>query len=692
MRASFTAILLSALVGVFTLITFSSPSWAQQESPKKVLEDKLYRQALYYYFAGDYAKALRQISVNKKRYQAVNSQSQLFEAGLQVSVGLHAQASQTLKAFELTQSGNVDSNSEQVRNEQSSTSPNELLVIALLQLAEQQIQRNDNRTAQQTLSNIVQLPAPYYEQYQTLNQLAYWPETPEILVTVLTNEEEKGGQSRSAYVELNQALLHIEREEYDQAKALLTNLKNKRWKEPTSTFWQLLFNPFSDDSYVLSDDVEDDKIQQQAVNDYAKLLLAQMYVKQTRYEAAFYELKDFPQDSPYSESALFIFAFTAQKIKNYTTSLKLLNLIQKRYPYSNLGWQASMLLSAQIAEQKTLEQGMASYQKTEQFYQQQLAELNDFHHQFLTSNNLLKFASQTQNVDDKKLATLTLFKQNNYVTDSAWLKKALLNPELEAQYQTLIELDLLDRHVNIQNNKNQWIGDTLVLNNQRKAKIIERQQQTNYHELITTLNTEKQRIAKIIAEAERSNNGKAFANQEELQWLERIEQSKNTLNIIAPHKNIDDYQARIKRTEGALTWTLQKTFTKRLWQHKKLLKEIEQQLMKVEQQRSRFQLMAESPQLIRSIEARHQKSDNDISRLLANISQLRQSTNTKIHSNVEYFVEQQRNTLNQYLLTTRHEMAAVLERMSQVDKRIETQLVPIKQAAEQAPEQTKEGL
>eukprot|EP00487_Bulimina_marginata_P006857 TRINITY_DN26954_c0_g1_i1.p1 TRINITY_DN26954_c0_g1~~TRINITY_DN26954_c0_g1_i1.p1 ORF type:complete len:104 (-),score=12.98 TRINITY_DN26954_c0_g1_i1:221-532(-) len=84
----------SAIFAITLVINL--PSQAKSVDANEHLQDKLYRQALYFYFIGKYDDALRQISLNRERVNSNSSRSHLFEAGLQVSVGLHTQATQTL--------------------------------------------------------------------------------------------------------------------------------------------------------------------------------------------------------------------------------------------------------------------------------------------------------------------------------------------------------------------------------------------------------------------------------------------------------------------------------------------------------------------------------------------------------------------------------------------------------------------
>jgi exonuclease SbcC len=655
-------------------------------APKTDLEDKFYRQALYFYFAGDYGAALRQISLNRQRKEIYSDRSQLFEAGLQVSIGLHEQATQTLAQFEqqqantstqTTANNSTNTNSSKTK---SATSPTELLLIALLQLSEQQIEQGDIDAAKLTLGRITTLLPDYVEQYHVLNQLAYWPDAPPLTAQIQqqsTSEDDQPPASSSvAYIALNQALLHMKQQQYSAAQPILIELKSQQWQPPKINFWQQVFNPFVepnifDDSDELLPEVKDALLQQQAINDYAKLLLAQLYVANKQYDLAYNELSDFPEQSPYAESALFLFAYSAQQQQHYDMSFKLLSLMQQQYPYSNLAWQAALLTAKQVSEQQSLAQGLTLYQQAEQLYLQKIVEIKGFAETVSTISNVTDFASKTVDQQTPSLATksdaLELILTERFSTDSPWLKKALNDPQLATDYQTLLSLDLLRDNVQKQQINSQWLKDTLALNTQRQARVIEQQKQLAYTEMINALTEQKQRIAKIIDQAEAEQNAQVFADPSQQQWIDRIDASQTRLTTLATQRNIDDEQQRLDRVKGVLQWQLQQTLPQRLWQHKKSLKQLTTQLEQLERQANRFSALSSNTRLLSDFELRQQQTQTDINSTNVNITGLRDKTDRDIRGKMSIFTQQQQYTLQQLLLTTRHQMANVLEQMSQAD-------------------------
>ena len=106
---------------------------------KTDIADKYYRQALFHYFQGDAPRALVEVSRAELRLGELNNPSQLFKAGLQVSMGMQSQAQQSLLDFDGYQSV----------NEEKSSNAQELLQVALLSLTEQFLEQGKRNKAQE---------------------------------------------------------------------------------------------------------------------------------------------------------------------------------------------------------------------------------------------------------------------------------------------------------------------------------------------------------------------------------------------------------------------------------------------------------------------------------------------------------------------------------------------------------------
>jgi len=650
-------------------------------SNKTNLQKKYYQQALFYYFQQDYSHALKVMVQSKQRLQVIglspDNTSRLFTAGLQVNMGLQDQAKQALLSFD-----------KQTANQTINQDAQALLLVALLSLTEQYIEQDEIDQAQQTLAKITQVPTASYQQYHVLSQLAFWPKQP-VLLPPFTQEEQHTLVS-SPYIQLNKALRLLEQEDFQPAVILLEKLKKDHWQAPKQSFWQLLFSGdllsdyrFSDKSLSNNEKAkkqQERQLQHQAVNDYAQLLLAQVYVQQEQYEQAFYQLKTFPQHSPYTESALFLFAFSAQQIKQYTISLSLLTLLHQQYPYSSLGWQAGELMANQITDQQGLAQGWQAYQKVEAFFLDKLKKIDEFEQSFvLTKNN-----------------------------DSIWLQQALFDAKLHGLYQQLDELNALEQKLTLLTQKSSWLAETIELNEQRKQRLAASQKMMAQQAVFAKLSQKRENLAAVLtlAVADPQRNGFAFANETEQRLLDRLNRSKKSLAFLNDFitetddtgslintslikslinkQSISDYQQRLARIESVLTWQLKQQFSQRAWQHKQQLSALDKQLDQTNNLHKRIArlsggvnanntLATEQNILIRT-SMRQQQVAKQLTSIATKRTVLSKKITVSINKNVASYLSEQRNILAQHLLSTRREMASVLERMAEQDKKIESQL------------------
>lgn len=740
--------------------------------PKTDAHQKFYQQALYYYFQGNYAGALAILNQSEARLKAIEPIAQLFEAGLQVKVGLQEQARQNLQQLItklassdtelnytlLTKASLNDSSSinapltsneiseNQSANQAFKINSQQLLVLALLSLAEQYIEQGEMIQAQQSLAKIQRISPRYYQQYQVLSQLAYWPKQPMLLPPTALNQvsdtssanstDEQGVKgystdfssdiASSPYAELNNALRFIEEGKFEQAISLLNQLKSREWQSPDKSFFQLLFSNDDDSS---TDDKEkalnkaqnkalnttQAAIQSQAIVDYARLLLAHLYSQQEAYGKVYDELKTFPQQSNYIESALFLYAFSAQKIKQYTIALTLFNLLHQQYPYSTLGWQAGLLIAKQVTEQQGLAPGWQSYQNIESFYLNAIEELSlfeqSFEQSFAKTTDLLAFSltKSSLNADvhnnnglyhnDKALIEANFLNvAATYQPESIWLKQAMLEPSVNSLYQQLSQVNALLQHSQLLQSKSDEILNIIDLNTKRKARIAKSQQTSvqasKKYNTYETLKLQSDNLAVKLSSALNATNqsGVAFADETEQVWLSRLKQSKESLAFIsqfsysgehsheaAQQTNLNSQQ-RLNRLEGVLAWRLSQTFPERAWQHQQQLDALKHSLKQLEKiQTNVTNLMAESAneQGVSSLQAyvkRQQIADSKISPLVDDLTQLKAKITFKIREKVARFSQDRKALLAEYLLTTRKAMAAVLEQMSVNDNKIEKQL------------------
>jgi exonuclease SbcC len=643
---------------------------------KTDLQDKYYRQALYFYFQGDQKKALSQVERSKAKLTSLDSRSALFEAGLQLSAGLLQQAKATLVDFDKL----LDTEKELEKRSEKSTKASELRLIALLSLTNQYLSQGNTRQAKDTLARIESVSSTYYQEYHVLNQLAYWPDNNSVLLAKPAADATDNSNSSSPYIQLNEALRLIElaqvdEAQYDLAIKALKTIKIMQWHQEPHNFWKRLFLDEASVSSLL-DEQRMAALQGQAIQDYAQLLLAQIYISQERYNLAFSELKTFPEQSPYAESALFLFAFASQQVDQFDIAFNLLNLLYKKYPYSQLSWQSAELLAQQVSDQQSLAQGVSAYQTVETFFIQRQQDLRALSLAFDNSINLLNFSSSI------KASSLSQSSQNSsqqsldYMPQSLWLQQALYDAELASLYQGLNAIDEQTAQLQGLLDKTVWLAEIISLNQQRKKNIITAQETRDKQDAFAKLKDERDRLSILLSEQLANKQSSVFANEEERQWLNRIARSNTALNAIGDKKNTVEYKERLARVEGVLSWQLAEQYPQRSWQHKKQLQQLDAEIIGVTVLQQKIAHISNTQGSLELSINKHSQSEQQLEWLLAQSTQLREKTTVKIREKVKLYIDDQHVVLAEHLLSTRQGMANVLERMAREDKRLSIKLVP----------------
>ncbi len=637
---------------------------------KTDLQDKHYRQALYFYFQNDQSQALSQVEQSKAKLNKLDSRSALFEAGLQLSAGLLQQAKTTLVNFDtqLTAEQQLGKRSEQ------STKASELRLIALLSLSNQYLSHGDVSQARDTLARIESVSSTYYQEYHVLNQLAYWPGDNSLLMVKPAIQSHEN----SPYIQLNEALRLIELSQYDLAINALKTIKITKWHQEQNNFWKRLFlNEASFSSR--SDEKKMAVLQGQAIQDYAQLLLAQIYISQERYDLAFSELKAFPKESPYAESALFLFAFASQQVDQYDIAFNLLNLLYKKYPYSQLSWQSAELMAQQVSEQQSLAQGVSAFQTVENFFLQRQQELGQFSVAFDNSTDLLDFSQSKQLSLPRQLTQQSHHNSGqtlDYFPQSVWLQQALYDAELASLYQGLSSIDEQTEQLQGLRDKTVWLAEIITLNQQRKKKIIAAQKTRAKQGVFAQLKGERDRLAELLDQQLVNKQRAAYANEEESQWLDRITRSNTALTNIGEKKNTIEYKQRLARVKGVLSWQLAEQYPQRAWQHKKQLQQLDRAIAGVTSQQQQVVKISKTQGSLELSIKKHKQSMQQLKSLLMQLAQLREKLSVKIREKVKLYIDEQSVVLAEHLLSTRQGMAKVLERMARADERLSIKLVP----------------
>lgn len=638
------------------------------------LADKFYRQALYFYFQNKTTDALQQLSYNQQRLKQTTEHALLFEAGLQMLQGMPQQAQRLLTRL-LTEKQYAKHAGSGESGDKSAYQTQTLMLVVLLQLAEQKVAAQEMDEAKKLLSNINVLPHQYAAQYYLLQQLIAWPEQPNINEFMLDEQSHAAmltvieQETVSPYVVLNQALVLMNQQQYSLAHHKLTLLKNFTWPAESKSFWQTLFSSTDNSSLTSSGNeqlltieeniAEQKLLEAQGLNHYAQLLLAQLYIEQNKFQQSYDELNSFPQATPFSEQALFLFGYSALKLNQHQTALAVLKRLVKEFPYSEYSQQALALIAEQYLAQQQLTEALNQYLLTENYYQEKLLELTDFM-QFLQQDNLLPLYHQWQVSSSSNTQPNILNKR--YLP---WLNIALTDQTILTHYQQLDTVSQLQKSLSAKQEKVNWLNQTITLNQTRRQLIKAKQNNIDYQAELTKLEQLKNDLQTRLSKAKQQANGELFANKTEQVLLARIAKSQQSLKVIDEQESSLDYQQRLTRVHGILKWQLQQKYHDRYWQHQAQLEQLKQLYLKTKAQYNQVNTLLVQPNSLLSLKQRQQKIAEHAQQLVDKNTKLKSAVKQQLLIRLNMFIQAQEVEIKQHLLFNQRAMANVIERINQ---------------------------
>lgn len=313
-----------------------------------------YKISAYYFYLQDPYQSLLYLQLPA----AQDGKAALLSAGLLLQMGLANAAAEQLEPW-LTD--NADD-----------SLPWQLRQMAWLEYARFQREQGDIAGAKQSLAKAQQVPAgsELAEQLlqgpqQQLTQLLQWPE---ISIPAAPDFAGLADAPEMPYIVANQALALHAKGETQQALNFLTALSAKIADTRQPAFWQRWFG-FAP-PWLAADARE-----QAAMADYVQLLQAQLLLSQKDYSAALVVLRNFPQQSVLSQTALQLYALCLAELRQIPTLLAVLERQLQQYPEVNQTWPAALQMGIQLEREGDATAAFAAYQQADQFYQQQLLRL-----------------------------------------------------------------------------------------------------------------------------------------------------------------------------------------------------------------------------------------------------------------------------------------------------------------------------
>jgi hypothetical protein len=568
--------------GLLACLWCSNVAFAQQNSTQSGAKNPLlqadYRQALYYYFQGDFYHALSQIALIEQRYPLglrgiaePGVDPELLKGGMSLAWGLDDQAQQI---FERLLSVDDVNTSQQTRAQ------------AWQLLAKALYQKQQYQGAAKALQYLSAELATKYLDRQSQDEVWYLKSQ---LSALLSNDyaPEQLRQQMSAdslyrqYVTYNQALTSLQQGQHRLGLSLLEELSS----EPKSIVNNLFFNWFSP---LYSQGEEEEKL---ALRDRANLTLGYSQLQlgdNAKAKQAFQKVR---LNSLDSQAALLGLGWSAAYGKEYQMALSIWDNLKHSAPSSEYVLE-SYLASAYAYEHAFAPtQALGELEQGLQHYQSELVALQSM---------------QDMIAKDSYLLSLAAAKQDSQATpENGRYFAAVMSDSVFVS-----SLAALQENLQLRQRLSTWhneLDNFRLMLQERKVETQDRIARLKGHQSLDKLadfRRQREKLSSLIEQAQQPGGQGLLTPSPGLVWQHRLHKAIETEQAIQMTKQAlaqpalsGAYQQRLQRIRGLLLLQDQDQFSERLWDARKQLIALDKVLDKTQaQQQNLVKLLSQSPE------------------------------------------------------------------------------------------------
>jgi chorismate mutase len=575
----------------FFVLLVSAPISAQQAKASNSAQlEKAYQQVLYEYYQGNFSLALTQMAILEQKFpeglrqipdflSGHKVEPELLKGGMSLAYGLDNQAADIF-----------------LRLLKNNATP-EVTAFSWLLLGKTYYQKRQFSDAARAFQNIGQEAAEeYFEQSTRDNWLYMQSQLHGFLldedakaVDVQWLEQLSNDSIYRDYVQYNQALALLQKGDNQQAISRLSSLANKEssfvsrwmgWAEPI----------FSED------DEQDVAAERDAIRDRANLTLGYTLLKNEEPHQAFRVFENIRTEGLDAEAALLGYGWAAAKKNELQTALSIWQRLMQMPQNSEYTLEA-YLASAYAYENafapsqsvQVLQQGMGRFkealigleQATQQVNQRQF--ILDLLPNIKSPHGGSNDVSRVLEEEAKQFNTVELF--NSIAVSSefrAGLSALTENHDIQQQLQGWQQRM---QHYNL-------MLDERQIERTKRAKHI---LQNRTLEQLTDLQNQRNKLANVVALAKEQQDGQVFMNQQNQQWLDRVNRAEESLQTVAKLKKqlgqtplSDSYQKRLNRVAGRLAWQASEAYFANQWQAQKALNQLDAEISTAQQRQQQL--------------------------------------------------------------------------------------------------------
>ena len=606
------------LIFATALMLSASFTAVAAEERQHVVQDLSYGVALYNFFQEKYFSAITDLMVARQRQTNQNQpfDSDLLLGGLYLSYDLHTQAGKVLE--QLVQAD----------------IPDETRDGAWFNLAKLRYRRGFYPEAEQALTQI-QDNLPEYRQAERWNLLAnIYLQQKQYDQAVATLQKFSGDSSWEAYAHFNLGVALVKLGRLEQGIEEL-----------------LLVGKMKSDSSELI-----------ALRDKANLALGYAYLQHKQPEAASDAFNRVRLNGPLSNQALLGVGWAWNMQAQYNMALLPWIELKSRSAFDPAVQESYLAIPYNFEKIAKPNLALVYYTGAIKSYEAQLRKLDNID-KAINGGELLQ-ALRPANLGDE--TSLSLYRSKLPESISApYLYTLMATHEFQnvlENYQDLLYLQYV---------LSRWQRDlpaySLMLQERRRAyqqKLPEISRDTRLHKL-QQLETQRNKLAKQVADIEASQDVLALATDDELEQLAQLDGVKQQLQRLAGKQDITELQTRYQLLHGLLYWQIADDAVPREWQVRYELKELDTALAEARAANASLKnAWQQAPATFEGYAQRIKGQSSRINTLQRKVEAAIRQQENQIQVIARRALQQQRQRIESYLVRARFAQARLYDSMA----------------------------
>jgi hypothetical protein len=590
----------------------------QAEEPlQHVVQDPHYGDALFYFYQDRYFTALTTLMVSQHfgRVPHHADEAEVLRGGMLLSYGLHREAGEIFS--QLIERGA----SPAVRDR------------AWYFLAKIRYERGLIAEAQAALSRVEHpLPAPLEDERQLL----------------AANVLMARGDYRAAAELLKGIQGESDTARYARFNLGVSQIRAGDAAQGTATLNQLGVTPAENE-------------EQRTLRDKANLALGFAALKDDHPEQARGYLERVRLQSPVANKALLGFGWASASLKEPKRALVPWNELLQREASDSAVLEARIAVPYALAEAGAKSQALKGYEQAIAVYTQQATALDE-------SIQVIRSGAWVQSLLERnpgeEMGWFWTMKDLPELPHASHLTDVLAEHDFQEAFKNYRDLRFLTRNLEDWKSKLDVFDAMLATRKQGFAERlpkIEAAAQAQDRGLVA-LGAKRDAIVTDLQRAESQDDPQALANAHEQALLERLQRVQQTLQQLGDDPDAAPARERARIAAGVLTWQLAQAFPDRLWQAKKGLQAIDQQLDQARRREAELaQAEKDEPARFGAFGERIPVLAKRIDALLPQVAALTREQQVALQNIAVAALERQKDRLKEYTVQARFAVAQLYD-------------------------------